>query len=80
MYDASKKIECDLLTLKEEQERRLEEGIQIGEKRGILIGKILTLEEILDRPLSTELELKKHPLEALTLLLQKLQEDLRNRT
>ncbi len=71
MYDASKKIERDLLTLKEEQERRLEEGIQIG--------KILMLEEILDRPRSPRTELENLSLEALNLLVQKLQQELRNR-
>ncbi len=59
--------------------RGRQEGREEAFEEGILIGRILTLEEILDRPLTPKSELEKQTPEALNLLVQKLQQDLRNR-
>ncbi len=77
MYDASKKVERDLLTAKAE-------GIQIGEERGIQIGelrgKVRLLEEILGLPRCSDEEIAKLSEERLNALITQLQQDLRNRS
>ncbi len=79
MYDASKKAERDLLTLKEEQERRLEEGIRIGEERE-KVRLLRLLEDILCLPPCSDEEIQRMPEERLKDLIARLQNQLRNRT
>ncbi len=64
---------------KEGRQEGRQEGLQEGRQEGILAGKIQTLQELLGEPISTDIELERLDIEALTVRLAELQQRLRLR-